>query len=119
MSCSISDEHLVADAREAALGVAHRRGAVAVERAEVARAVDERVAQREGLRHAHQRLVERGVAVRVVAAHHVADDLGALAVLGVDAVRFCCHIVKRMRRCTGLRPSRTSGSAREVMTDSA
>ena len=41
------------------------------------------IAQRERLGHADQRLVERRVAVRVVAAHHVADDLGALAVLGV------------------------------------
>ena len=28
-------------------------------------------------------------------------------------------IPKSMRRCTGLRPSRTSGSARETMTDIA
>ena len=76
-------EHLVADARQAALGVAHRRRAVAVERPEVARAVDERVAQREGLRHADERLVERRVAVRVEVAHHVADHRGALAVLVV------------------------------------
>ncbi len=76
-------EHLVGDARQPALRVAHRRGAVAVERTEVARAVDQRIAQRERLRHAHQGLVERGVAVRVVAAHHVADHLGALAMLGV------------------------------------
>ena len=69
--------------RQPALGVAHRRRRIAVERAEVARAVDQRIAQREGLRHADQRLVERRVAVRVVAAHHVADHLGALAVLGV------------------------------------
>ena len=37
----------------------------------------------------------------------------------VSAVRLCSHIVYRMRRWTGLRPSRTSGSARAVMTDSA
>ena len=35
------------------------------------------------MRHADQRLVDRHVAVRVKAAHHVADDLGALAVLDV------------------------------------
>jgi len=41
-------------------------------------AVDQRVAQREILRHADQRVVERDVAVRVVLAEHVADDGGAL-----------------------------------------
>jgi hypothetical protein len=30
-----------------------------------------------------------------------------------------CSIAYRMRRCTGFRPSRTSGSARDVMTLSA
>ena len=87
-------QHLVGDARQAALGVAHRRGAVAVERAEVARAVDQRIAQRERLRHAHQRLVERGVAVRVVVAHHVADHLRALAVLGVGGQVLLPHRVE-------------------------
>ena len=87
-------EHLVADAREPALGVAHRRGAVAVERSEVARAVDQRIAQREGLRHADERLVERRVAVRVEAAHHVADDLRALAVLGVGGEVLLPHRVE-------------------------
>ena len=76
-------QDLVRDAGQPALGIAHRRRRIAVERAEVARAVDQRIAQRERLRHADQRLVEGRVAVRVVAAHHVADHLGALAVLGV------------------------------------
>ena len=87
-------QQLVADARQPALGVAHRRGAVAVERAEVAGAVDERIAQREGLRHANQRLVERGVAVRMVVAHHVADDLRALAVLDVGGQVLLPHRVE-------------------------
>ena len=87
-------QHLVGDARQAALGVAHRRGAVAVERAEVARPVDQRIAQRERLRHADERLVERGVAVRVIAAHHVADDLRALAVLGVGGEVLLPHRVE-------------------------
>ena len=76
-------QHFVGEPREAAFGVAHRRGAVAVERAEIAGAVDQRIAQRERLRHAHQRFVDRAVAVRVVVAHHVADHLRALSVLGV------------------------------------
>src|SRR6267378_8674042 len=72
----------------------HRRGAVAVERSEVTGAVDERIAQREGLRHADERLVQRGVAVRVVTAHDVADDLGALAMLGVRGEVLLPHRVQ-------------------------
>ena len=71
---------LVGDALEPAFGVAHGRGVVAVDRAEVALAVDQRVAQRERLRHAHEGVVDREVAVRVVLAHHVADHPGALHV---------------------------------------
>jgi hypothetical protein len=78
----------------------------------------ERIAQRERLRHAHERFVERRVAVRVIAAHHVADDLRALAMLGVGREVLLPHRVEDAA-LTGLRPSRTSGSAREVMTDSA
>ena len=66
-------------AREPNLGVAHRRRGVAVHRAEVALAVDQRQAHGEVLRHAHHRVVDRGVAVGVVLAHHVADHAGRLA----------------------------------------
>jgi hypothetical protein len=76
-------QDLVRQPGEAALGIAHRRGAVAVERAEVAGAVDERIAQGKRLRHADQRFVDGAVAVRMVIAHHVADHLRALAVLGI------------------------------------
>ena len=79
-------EDLRRDGGHARLGVAHGRGRVAVDRAEVALAVDERVAQREVLRHAHEGVVDRLVAVGVVLAHHVADDRGALAIRrAVDA----------------------------------
>ena len=60
------------------LGVAHGRRAVAVDVAEVALAVDQRITNREVLRQAHQRLINRGVAVRVELADHVADDAGRL-----------------------------------------
>ena len=71
---------LVGDARHARLGVSHRRGVVAVDRTEVALAVDQQVAQRERLRHAHQRVVHRGVAVRVVLTDDVTDDTRRLVV---------------------------------------
>ncbi len=76
---------------QAALGVAHGRRVVAVDRAEVALAVDQRVAQREVLRHAHQRVVDRRVAVRVVLAEHVADHARALDVGPVPDVVGLVH----------------------------
>jgi hypothetical protein len=94
------------DRRQAALGVAHRRGAVAVARAEVALAVDQRIAQREVLRHAHHGVIDAGVAVRVIFADHVADHARALDMLGAGARRIS-FMACRMRRCTGLRPSST------------
>ncbi len=73
-------QHLGRDAGQARLGVAHRGGGIVVDRAEVALAVDELVAHREVLRHAHERVVDGRIAVGVIVAHHLADDLGALGV---------------------------------------
>ena len=87
-------QHLGGEARQPALGVAHRGRRVAVERAEVALTVDERVAQRERLRHAHERVVDRRVAVRVVRAHHVADDVRALLVGPVRLHAVLVHAVE-------------------------
>jgi hypothetical protein len=61
------------------LGVAHRRRPVAVEAAEVAVPLDQRVAQGEVLSHAHQGVVGGRVAVRVVLAQHLTDHRRALA----------------------------------------
>jgi OOP family OmpA-OmpF porin len=84
-------EHLVRDLRQADFGVAHRRGVVAVDRAEVALAVHQHVAQRERLGHAHDGLVDRGVAVRVILAHHVADDARRLLERAVPVVVLLVH----------------------------
>ena len=108
-------QQLRRDGRHARLGVAHGGRRVAVDRAEVALAVDERVAQREVLGQADQRVVQGQVAVGVVLAHHLADDRRALAIVDAEVRPISC-IVYRIRRWTGLRPSRTSGSARLTMT---
>ena len=50
-------------------GVAFGRRRIAVDRAEIALAVDERQPHRERLRHAHQRVIDREIAVRMVFAH--------------------------------------------------
>jgi hypothetical protein len=57
------------------LGVARGGGVVAVDVAEVALPVHQRVADVEILRQTRHRIVDRRVAMRVVVAHHVAADL--------------------------------------------
>ena len=60
--------------------VAHRRRWIVVDGAKVPLAVDELATHGEVLRHAHERVVDGCVAVRVIVAHHLADDLRALRV---------------------------------------
>src|SRR3989304_2221219 len=60
-------------------------GRVVVDRAEVALAVHQRVAHGEVLGQAHHRLIDGAVAVGVVLAQDLADDTGALLVLGAGA----------------------------------
>jgi hypothetical protein len=111
-------QHLARDGREARLRVPHGGGRVVVDRAEVALAVDERVAQRELLRHADERVVDRRIAVRVVLAHAVADDAAHLEYgrLGWSPFSVPGEQNAPVHR---LQPSRTSGSARPTMTDMA
>ena len=80
---------------QAHLGVAHRRRRVAVDRAEVALAVHQHVAHGERLRHAHQRAVDGGIAVRVVLADDVADDARRLLVGLVVVVAQLVHGVQQ------------------------
>jgi hypothetical protein len=87
-------QHLGRQAVQARLGVAHGRGGVAVDVAEVPVAVYERIAHREVLGQAHQRVVDGAVPVRVVLAHHLADDLGALHVLAVGLEAQLVHHVQ-------------------------
>ena len=70
------------DLGEARLGVAHRGGIIAVDIAEIALAVDQRIALGEFLREAHQRVIDRLVAMRVELADDVADDAGAFLEAG-------------------------------------
>ena len=66
------------DLGHARFGVAIGGGVIAVDIAEIALPVDQRIARGEILREAHQRVVDRLVAMRMEIAHHVADDLGGL-----------------------------------------
>ncbi len=81
--------------RKATLCVPHRRRTVVgVGAAEVAVAVDQGVAEREALGHPGEGVVDRRVAVGVVVAHHVADDLGALDVRALGAQAPVVHAVE-------------------------
>jgi len=61
------------------------------DRAEVAVRIDQRMPQREVLRHPHERVVDRRVAVRVVLRHHPADDVGGFPVRTVGADPLLVH----------------------------
>ena len=87
-------EHLHRKGRHTTFRVAHSGSGVVSGRAEVAVAVDQRVAQRPGLGQAHEGVVDRAVAVRVVVGHHLADDAGALEVAAVGAVAAVVHGVE-------------------------
>ena len=87
-------QQLLGDLGHARFGVPVGRRRIAIDRAEVALSIDQRIAQRERLRHAHHRVVHRGVAVRMILAQHFADDLGALHVLAVVQQSHVVHRVK-------------------------
>ena len=87
-------DHLHGQRRHLALGVAHGRGLVVARRAEVALAGDQRVAHHPRLREADQGVVDRAVAVRVVLAHHLTDDAGALVPAPVRPVAAVVHAVE-------------------------
>ena len=72
------------DAREPRFGVPIGRRRIAVHRAEISLPIHQRIAQREILRHANQRVIHRRVAVRMVIAQHFADDARAFAIGAVE-----------------------------------
>jgi hypothetical protein len=58
------------------LCVTHRGGVVAVDRAKVSLAFDERIPKRELLRHADDRVIHCRVTVRMIFTDRIADDAG-------------------------------------------
>ena len=62
---------------QAGLGVAHGGGVIAIDIAEIALAFDEGVAGGEILGEADHGVINRGIAMRVIFAHHIAHDAGA------------------------------------------
>ena len=79
------------DLGAAHFGVTHRGGRIAVDRTEIALPVDQRRAHGEFLRHAHQRVVNRLIAMGVVFADDVADHAGGFAIGLVPVVAVLVH----------------------------
>jgi len=75
-------------------GVSHGRGVVAVDRTEVALAIHQHVAQREGLGHPHDGVVDGGVAVGVVLTDDVTHHTGGFLVRLVPVVAQLAHGVE-------------------------
>lgn len=87
-------EEVFGDVLEAGLGVAVGGGGVAVDGAEVALRVDERVAHDPILREADEGVVNGGVAVGVVVFEDFTDDAGALVEGAVVQEAFAEHRVE-------------------------
>jgi len=75
------------DLGQACFGVPLGRGVIAIDVAEVALPVDQGIPRGKILSEAHQRIIDRLIAVRMEIAHHVADDLGGFLEpsVGVEA----------------------------------
>ncbi len=87
-------QHEHAGRRQPHFGVAHRRRRIAIDGPEITLPIDQRQPDRERLRHAHSRVVDRTVAMRMVTAHHVADDLSALAIRLVWRIARLVHAIQ-------------------------
>src|SRR5262249_59081606 len=79
----------------ARFGVALGRWVIAVDIAEIALAIYQRVADREILRETRERVVDRLIAMRMGVAHGVADDFREFAVLALWAEPQRLHGVKQ------------------------
>ena len=82
------------DLGAAHLGITHGGGRIAIDRAEIALAVDQRQAHGEILRHAHQRIINRLIAMRVILADDVADHAGGFAIGLVPVVAVFVHRIE-------------------------
>ena len=80
LGITVCCQHLHGDLAQSCLCISHGRCAVAVHGTEVAVTVDQRIVQRERLRHTHHRVVNRCVAVRMIPAEHITDGRCRLAV---------------------------------------
>ena len=113
-------QQLVRNLGHAHFGVTHRSRRITVYRTEVALAVDQHVAQREGLGHAHDGVVDGGVAMRVVFTDDVANHTRRLLVRLVPIVAQLAHgeqhtTVHRLQAVTHIRQRTPDDDAHRVV----
>ncbi|MNM76996.1 hypothetical protein D3C81_888380 [compost metagenome] len=84
-------EHFMRDLRQADFRITHGCRVIPIDRAEVALAVYQQVAQREILRHADDRVINGGVAVRVILTDHITDNTGRFLIGSVPVVIQLMH----------------------------
>jgi hypothetical protein len=113
-------QQLMRDLGQPDLGVAHCCSVVAIDRAEIALAVDQQVAQRKILRHPDDGVVDRLVAVRMVFTDDIADDTGGLLVGPIPVVVEFVHgkqhsPVDRLESVTHIRQGPTDDHAHRVI----
>ena len=87
-------KQLRGDAGHADFGIPHGGGRVAINRAKVSLAVNERIAQREILRHTDERVIDSRISVRVVFANHVAHDTGRFLIWTIPFIPKVVHSVQ-------------------------
>ena len=81
----------MANARHANFGVSHSSSVITVYRTEVALTVNQHVAQGKTLRHPHDGVVHRRIAVRVIFTDDVTDDTRRFLVCLVPVVAQLVH----------------------------
>ena len=101
-------------------GITHRGRRIAIDRTEIALPVEQRQAHRPGLGHAHQRVVDGLIAMRVVFTDHITDDPRRLAIGLVRRVAILVHrpqntAVHRLETVTRIRDGPAHDHAHRVI----
>ena len=78
----------------AAFCIAHRGGWIIIDRAEITLPVNQHQRHGMGLCQAHQRIINRAVAMRVIFAHHIANNRGRFAIFLVWRVTAFLHRIE-------------------------
>ena len=113
-------EEFLRDARHADFGVTHCRRVIAIDRSEIALTIDQRITQREILRHAHDGVVDRGIAVGMVFTDHIAHDARRFFISTIPFVRQLVHRKKhaamhRLEAVPDIRQSAPDDDAHRVI----
>ena len=87
-------EQLFGDPREPRFRITHRRRWIVIDRSKVTLPVDQRVAQREVLRHPYHRVVDRLIGVRMILAKYFTDDPGRFSMRLVGAHAQVVHCIE-------------------------